>query len=89
MADNFPECCCEQMRLMQAWCDATKSYANSVHELADQVGLGLHLKTNALRRNCRAAWQELEQARLALYRHEADHQCDRDFKPFPAASGAS
>jgi hypothetical protein len=34
-----------------------------------------------LRRSCRLGWDAAEKARLALFRHETDHSCNRsDFR---------
>jgi hypothetical protein len=56
--------------------------------MSDLAGIGLQSEVAVLRRTCRAAWDKVEQARLALYRHEADHQCDRELQRFSASAGA-
>ena len=61
--------------------DAVRSYADMVSNLYSLVGLGLESEVELLQRKCRSAWQAVEQARLALYRHEANHSCNRsDFR---------
>jgi hypothetical protein len=43
--------------------------------MADLVMSGEEVRASEARRNCRTAWDDAEQCRLALYRHEADHSC--------------
>ncbi len=66
------------LRLLREYSDAASSYATSVREMADLfVTSGEEVRANEARRTCRAAWDEAEKSRLALYRHEADHNCAR------------
>ena len=45
--------------------------------MAELAGCGLETEVAVLRKMSRAAWDAAEQAKIALYRHEADHCCDR------------
>jgi hypothetical protein len=45
--------------------------------MAAFVTSGEESRANEARRMCRVAWDEAEKSRLALYRHEADHNCAR------------
>jgi hypothetical protein len=45
--------------------------------MADLVMSGEEARASEVRRSCRIGWDETEQSRLALYRHEADHSCAR------------
>jgi hypothetical protein len=87
MASGLPEVCQDRSRLLSVYRETAKIYAEAVGQMADLAGLGLHSEVSALRRVCRAAWEKAEQARMALYRHEADHQCDREFQRFSASAG--
>jgi hypothetical protein len=69
--------CQERARLLRKYADAVTSYAKSVCEMADLVMSGQEVRANEVRRSCRTGWDETEQSRLALYRHEADHSCAR------------
>lgn len=82
--------CQERLRLVADYRKATRAYADSVHKMTDLVSLGLDSEVSLLRRLCKAAWEAAEQARLALYRHEANHGCDRaDFRPMDAVVRAT
>lgn len=69
--------CEERVRLLREYSDAAGVHANRVRELAELVISGHEQRLGAARLNCRAAWEATEKSRLALYRHEADHLCDR------------
>ncbi len=69
--------CAERARLLSDYSNAARGYSESVAEMADLVLSGHDHRLGEARQNCRAAWDETERSRLALYRHEADHQCDR------------
>lgn len=69
--------CPERLRRVCRLGDAVRSYAEMVGILYDLVGSGLHSEVQTLQRKCRQAWQTVEEERLALYRHEANHGCDR------------
>lgn len=69
--------CQERLRLVTDYRESTLAYADSVRKMTEFVGLGLESEVYLLRRSCKAAWEAAEQARLALFRHEADHGCDR------------
>jgi hypothetical protein len=69
--------CQERLRLLREYSDAASGYSTSVRELAEFVTSGQEVRANDARRMCRTAWDEAEKSRLALYRHEADHNCSR------------
>ena len=69
--------CEERARLLRRYADAAKLYADRVREMTDLIVAGADHGLHELRSECRSAWDETEQSRLTLYRHEADHQCDR------------
>ena len=77
MSAGLGEICRERRRLLLAFSETACVYAANVREMADLAGAGLHSEVDVLRRRCRVGWENLEKARLALFRHEADHQCDR------------
>ena len=70
--------CEERERLLREHRDRAGVYADCVRLMADSAVSGLEELAGEVRRKCRAAWEETENSRLALYRHEADHLCDRD-----------
>lgn len=79
--------CRERARLVVNYRDTTHKYAEAVRKMTDLVGLGLESEVDVLRRSCRLAWDVAERARIALYRHEADHSCARpDFEAQPATA---
>ncbi len=69
--------CEERLRLLRQYSDAASGYSASVREMTTLVTSGDEVRANEARRICRAAWDEAERSRLALYRHEADHHCAR------------
>jgi hypothetical protein len=81
--------CQERFRLVADYRETTRVYADSVRKMTDLVGLGIESEVDLLRRSCRMAWDAAEKARLALFRHEANHSCHRgDFHASAAAAGA-
>ncbi len=73
--------CPERLLRVRTLSDAVRNYSDIVSKLHDLVGQGLHSETQVLQRQCRSVWQMVEVARLALYRHEANHCCNRpDFE---------
>ena len=77
--------CSERLRLIVDYRDTTRTYADSVRILTDLVGLSVESDAELLRRACKRAWDAAERARMSLFRHEADHGCDRtDFRATPA-----
>jgi hypothetical protein len=81
--------CQERIRLVADYRETTRTYADFVRKLTDLVGLGIESEVDVLRRSCRLAWEATEKARLALFRHEADHSCNRsDFRASSAAAGS-
>jgi hypothetical protein len=74
---DLAKICEERARLLREYSDAAGVHANRVRELAELVVSGHDQKIGSARLSCRTAWDETEKSRLALYRHEADHECDR------------
>ena len=82
--------CQERIRLVADYRETTRTYADFVRKMTDLVGLGIESEVDLLRRSCRLAWEAAEKARLALFRHEADHSCNRtDFQRPPLRGSAS
>ena len=77
MPSDLPSICEERLRLLREYSDAASGYSRSVREMAAFVTSGEEVRANDARRRCRTAWDEAEKSRLALYRHEADHNCAR------------
>jgi len=77
MLRDLPTICEERLRLLREYSDAASSYSASVREMAAFVTSGEEVRANDARRTCRTAWDVAERLRLALYRHEADHNCTR------------
>lgn len=86
MSSGLPEICQERSRLLNDYRETAGKYADVVREMANLAGAGLHSEVGLLRQGCRAAWEKVEKARLALFRHEADHQCDREMRRFSASA---
>ena len=84
MSSGLPEICQQRLRLLNDYRETAARYADAVREMANLAGSGLHSEVAVLRRACRAAWEKAENARLALFRHEADHQCDSEIRRFSA-----
>jgi len=79
--------CQERIRLVTEYRETTRTYADFVRKMTDLVGLGIESEVDLLRRSCRMAWEAAEKSRLSLYRHEANHGCDRrDFSGTGAGS---
>ena len=78
--------CQERIRLVADYRETARTYADSVRKMTDLVGLGIESEVDLLRRSCRLAWEASEKARVALFRHEANHGCDR--KDFVASAAA-
>ncbi|HEX5228278.1 MAG TPA: hypothetical protein VFW44_11235 [Bryobacteraceae bacterium] len=76
-ARNEAYICEERANLLRGYSAAARSYADKVEALAVLITSGTAQGVSEARRHCRTAWDETEQSRLSLYRHEADHQCDR------------
>jgi hypothetical protein len=77
MPSDLPTICQERVRLLREYSDAASGYSASVREMAEFVMSGHEVRANEARRSCRSSWDRAEKSRLALYRHEADHQCNR------------
>ena len=74
--------CQERIRLVADYRETTRTYADFVRKMTDLIGLGIESEVELLQRSCRLAWEAAEKARLALFRHEANHSCNRsDFLP--------
>jgi hypothetical protein len=81
--------CQERMSLVADYRETTRTYADFVRKMTDLVGLGIESEVDLLRRSCRIAWDAAERSRVALYRHEANHGCDRRDFGASAAAGSS
>jgi predicted metalloprotease with PDZ domain len=80
--------CQERIRLVADYRETTRTYADFVRKMTDLVGLGVESEIDLLQRSCRMAWEAAEKARLALFRHEANHSCNRsDFRASAASTG--
>jgi hypothetical protein len=77
MPSDLPMICRERAHLLRTYAGAAHAYASSVGDMAEFVMSGQEVRANEARRLCRAAWDDAEKSRLALYRHEADHNCAR------------
>jgi hypothetical protein len=77
MPDDLLKICEERARLLRNYSDAASNYSESVREMVELVMSGQEQRMSQARQNCRAAWDATEKSRLALFRHEADHHCDR------------
>ena len=88
MSSALAGCCPERVRLLDAYREAARRYSEAVNKLADLAGTGLESEFDVLRRACRAGWETAEKTRLALFRHEADHFCDRPLWEKSKAAGA-
>jgi hypothetical protein len=86
MSSGLPEICQHRLRLLNDYRETAVKYADAVREMANLAGIGLHSEVAVLRRACRAAWESAEKARLALFRHEADHQCESEIRRFSAGA---
>jgi hypothetical protein len=69
--------CAERQRLLIDYRDAVHLYSERVHDWVESMALSLNADVHLLRVRCAEAWQRAEKARTSLYRHEADHLCDR------------
>jgi hypothetical protein len=69
--------CQERFRLVADYRETTRTYADFVRKMTELVGLGIESEVDLLRRSCRGSWEAAEKARLALFRHEANHSCNR------------
>jgi hypothetical protein len=82
--------CSERLRLLAAYRETTLVYADAVRKMTDLLCLGVDTEVYLLRRACTRAWGAVEESRLSLSRHEADHGCDRvDFVPYLAGDTAN
>src|SRR5271155_443817 len=83
-----PMMCQERIRLVADYRETTRTYADFVRKMTDLVGLGIETEVDLLRRSCKMSWEAAEKARLALFRHEADHSCNRaDFRASSSVAG--
>ena len=87
MLGDPPRVCQERFRLIRDYRETARIYADTVRDMTDLVGCGLESEVDLLRRTCKAAWEAVERSRLALYRHEANHSCNRsDFQASAASA---
>jgi CheY-like chemotaxis protein len=77
MPSGLPSICQERSRLLRQYADAASNYATSVREMAGFVRSGDEVRAGEARRISKMFLEAAEKFRLALYRHEADHTCDR------------
>ena len=77
MPSDLPTICRERERLLDKYREAANEYSRSVQAMADLVTSGDEVRANEARRLCRASWDAVEKSRLALSRHEADHNCSQ------------
>lgn len=75
MPSDLPSICEERARLLRRYSEAVSDYEKSVREMADLAISGEEGRVSDARRLCRTSWDVAEKSRLALYRHEADHNC--------------
>jgi CheY-like chemotaxis protein len=69
--------CEERSRLLREYSGAANSYAISVSEVAKFVMSGDEVRAAEARRTARKLLEAAEKSRVALYKHEANHTCDR------------
>lgn len=69
--------CPRRHRLLVDYRETVDTYAQCVRAMVDKSCGALGSDLDLLRRACREALAQAEQARLVLHRHEADHLCDR------------
>jgi len=77
MPSDLPTICEERLRLLREYSDAAMGYSTRVGDLAAWVNAGDEVRANEAQRMCRIARDATEETRLALFRHEADHNCSR------------
>jgi hypothetical protein len=77
MPSGLPSICQERSRLLREYAEAASNYATSVGKMAKFVRSGDEVRAGEARRNSKMFLEAAEKFRLALYRHEADHTCDR------------
>jgi hypothetical protein len=75
MRSDLPSICEERARLLHRYKEAVGDYANTVRDMVNFVLSSEEARASETRRLCRTSWEEAESSRLALYRHEADHNC--------------
>jgi len=63
------------LRLANDYNQCVHAYATLVQDIRDLIECGLQTEVEMLSRTCRTAWGAAEAARLALFRHEANHNC--------------
>jgi CheY-like chemotaxis protein len=69
--------CEERSRLVREYSDAAIGYATSVRKMAEFVLSGDEVRASEARRIARTLLEAAEKSRVALYKHEANHTCDR------------
>jgi hypothetical protein len=80
--------CQERIRLVADYRETTRTYADFVRKMTDLVGLGIESEVDLLQRSCKLAWEAAEKSRVALFRHEANHSCNRsDYHGSAATAG--
>ncbi len=77
MSDTLLGLCQHRSLLLETYRETVKAYSDAVHNMVDLAYSDIGSDLDVLRRASRRAWEATEKARLALFRHEADHCCDR------------
>jgi hypothetical protein len=77
MPSDLPLICRKRSRLLRDYTDAAIARARNVREMAEFVRSGDEAHAREARRRSRTLLEAAEKFRLSLYRHEADHSCDR------------
>lgn len=73
MSDVGP--CQQRVRLMNDYHELLRIYADLIRESLDLMTHGFESEVKLLRQRCWTTWEATERARIAIYRHEADHDC--------------
>lgn len=66
---------------MSDYHELLRIYADLIRESLDLMTHGFESEVQLLRKRCRTTWEAIERARIAIYRHEVDHNCTFTFAP--------
>ena len=64
---------------MNDYHELLRIYADLIRESLDLMTHGFESEVQLLRKRCRTTWEAIERARIAIYRHEVDHNCALTF----------
>lgn len=64
---------------MNDYHELLRIYADLIGESLDLMTHGFESEVKLLRQRCRTTWEATERARIAIYRHEVDHNCTSTF----------